>query len=158
MTQTLQMKCNTKNYFFGDLRLPAFCKIKFPSKLSETVLFRGSIKLQIVPVMNQIIHTQLAIKSLQSALLSQFLISLNVVCVNFIHKRRDLRFKVDSKRHIFLKTFHGNFIYIRSFCQKSTEWKLRKIYFLYFVLMSGLGLEYYLPHTSYCTTPTSCQL
>ena len=33
-----------------------------------------------------------------------------VVCVNFIHKCRDLQFKVDSERQIFRETFHGNFI------------------------------------------------
>ena len=32
-----------------------------------------------------------------------------VVCVNFIHKWRDLQFKVDSERQIFWETFHGNF-------------------------------------------------
>ena len=44
-----------------------------------------------------------------------------VVCVNFIHKLRDLQFKVDSERQIFWETFHGNFIYSQSFCQISTE-------------------------------------
>ena len=34
-----------------------------------------------------------------------------VKCVNFIHKWRDLQFKVDSERQIFWETFHGNFIY-----------------------------------------------
>ena len=42
-----------------------------------------------------------------------------VMCVNFIHKWRDLQFKVDSKRQVFCETFHGNFIYSQSFCQKS---------------------------------------
>ena len=32
-----------------------------------------------------------------------------VVCVNFIHKRRDLQFKVDYEGQIFWETFHGNF-------------------------------------------------
>ena len=56
-----------------------------------------------------------------------------VVCVNFIHKWRDLQFKVDSERQIFWETFHGNFIYSRSFCQKSAERKSPKKYFSYFV-------------------------
>ena len=64
-----------------------------------------------------------------------------VVCVNFIHEWRDLQFKVDSERQIFEKLFHGNFIYSQSFCQKSAERKSPKKYFLYFILMSGLGLE-----------------
>ena len=38
-----------------------------------------------------------------------------VVSVNFIHKWRDLQFKVDSERQIFWETFHGNFIYSQSF-------------------------------------------
>ena len=34
-----------------------------------------------------------------------------VVCVNFIHKWRDLQFKVDSERQIFWETFYGNFLF-----------------------------------------------
>ena len=64
-----------------------------------------------------------------------------VVCVNFIHKWRDLQLKVDSERQIFWETFHGNFIYSQSFCQKSAERKSPKKYFSHFILMSGLGLE-----------------
>ena len=37
-----------------------------------------------------------------------------VVCVNFIHKWRDLLFKVDSERQTW-ETFHGNFIYSLKF-------------------------------------------
>ena len=32
-----------------------------------------------------------------------------VVCVNFIHKWRNLQFQVDSEWQIFWETFHGNF-------------------------------------------------
>ena len=67
-----------------------------------------------------------------------------VVCVNFIHKWRDLLFKADSERQIFWifwETFHGNFIYSQSFYQKSAERKSPKKYYSYFVLISGLGLE-----------------
>ena len=67
-----------------------------------------------------------------------------VMCVNFIHKWRDLQFKVDSEWHIFWETFHGNFIHSQSFCRKSAERKSPKKYFSYFVLMSGLGLELWL--------------
>ena len=49
-----------------------------------------------------------------------------VVCVNFILKWRDLQFKVDSERLICWQTFHGNFIYSQSFCQKSPERKSPK--------------------------------
>ena len=34
-----------------------------------------------------------------------------VGCVNFIHKWRDLQFKVNSERQIFSETFHGNSIF-----------------------------------------------
>ena len=46
-----------------------------------------------------------------------------VVCVIFIHKWRDLQFKVDSERQLFWETFNGNFIYSQSFWQKSAERK-----------------------------------
>ena len=65
-----------------------------------------------------------------------------VVCANFIHKWPDLRFKVDSERQTFLRKFSWQFLfYSQSFCQKSAERKSPKKYFLYFILMSGLGLE-----------------
>ena len=38
-----------------------------------------------------------------------------VVCVNFIHKCRDLQFKVDYERQIFWETFHGNFYLLSKF-------------------------------------------
>ena len=41
----------------------------------------------------------------------------------------------------FGKLFMAIFIYSQSFCQKSAERNSSKRYFLYFVLMSGLGLE-----------------
>ena len=34
------------------------------------------------------------------------------MCVNFIHKRRDLQLKVESERQIFWETFHGYFIFL----------------------------------------------
>ena len=37
-----------------------------------------------------------------------------VVCVNFIHKWRDLQFKVNSERQNFWETFDGNFIFARN--------------------------------------------
>ena len=67
-----------------------------------------------------------------------------VVCVNFIHKWRDLQFKVDSERQFFLEKLFMAFNYSQSFCQKSAERKSPKKYFSYFVLMSGLGLECWL--------------
>ena len=57
-----------------------------------------------------------------------------VVCVNFIHKWRDLQFNVDSEWQ--------TFFYFQSFCQKSAERKSPKKYFSYFVLISGLGFVY----------------
>ena len=44
-----------------------------------------------------------------------------MLCVNFIHKWQDLQFKVYSEQQIFWETFHGNFIYSQSFCQKSAD-------------------------------------
>ena len=64
-----------------------------------------------------------------------------VACIKFIHKWRDLQFKVLSERQIFLKTFRGNFIYSQNIYQKSAKRKSLKKYFSYFVLMCGLGLE-----------------
>ena len=53
-----------------------------------------------------------------------------VVCVNFIHKRRDRQFKVYYEQQIFLRNFSWQcFIYSKSFCQKSTESKSPKKYF-----------------------------
>ena len=53
-----------------------------------------------------------------------------IVCFNFLHKwRGDLKFKVDSEWQIFWETFHRNFIYSQSFCQKSVERKSLKKYF-----------------------------
>ena len=63
-----------------------------------------------------------------------------VVCVNFIHKRRDLQFYSRLRAtDFFLKLFMAIF-FTQRFCQKSDEWKAPKKYFSYFVLMSGLGL------------------
>ena len=38
-----------------------------------------------------------------------------VVCVNFIHKWRDLQFKDDSEWHIFGEIFHGSFYLLSEF-------------------------------------------
>ena len=59
------------------------------------------------------------------------------VWVNFIYKWRDLQFTVNSERQIFCETFHGNFIYSQSFCQKPAERKPPKKYFSWqFYLLS----------------------
>ena len=53
-----------------------------------------------------------------------------VVFVNFIRKWWDSHFKDDTKRQMFLKTFHGNFVYTTeflpeiSFCWKCLTWDL----------------------------------
>ena len=54
-------------------------------------------------------------------------------CVNFIRKRRELQFNVDSERQISEKVFHGRFISSQNFCQKSAERKSTKKYFSYFI-------------------------
>ena len=48
-------------------------------------------------------------------------------CVNFIHEWRNLHFNVDSERQIFGETFHGNFIYSRSLCQRHSPKKYFRI-------------------------------
>ena len=54
-----------------------------------------------------------------------------VVCVNFLHKWRDLQFKVFER---FLeKLFMAIFIYSQIFCQKPAERKSPQKYFSYFV-------------------------
>ena len=83
-----------------------------------------------------------------------------VVCINFIHKWRDLHFKVDTEQQIFEKLSWQLFIYSQRFCQTSADRKSPKKYFRIFVLMSDLGFElvpYGLisQHTAYQTTATS---
>ena len=52
------------------------------------------------------------------------------VCINFIDKWRDLQFKVDSKRQIFLRNFSWQFCFdSQSICQESAESKSQKIFF-----------------------------
>ena len=53
----------------------------------------------------------------------------HVVCIHFIHEWQGLQIKVDSKLQIFEKLFLGNFIYPRSFHQKSADRKSPKKYF-----------------------------
>ena len=65
--------------------------------------------------------------------------------VNFIHKwRGTYSLKSTPKDKFFEKLFMAVLIYSQSFCQKSAERKSPKKYFLYFVLISGLGLESWL--------------
>ena len=64
-----------------------------------------------------------------------------IVCVNFIHKWRDLQFKVDSERQIFWETFHGSFNLLSEFLPEIC-WEEISVEILFiFLLMSGLGLE-----------------
>ena len=104
--------------------------------------------IKIIPIIcERNVHTYIhkcPLKPHQSGLLTWFLTSLYVVCVDFIHKWQDLQFKVDSKRQDFCENFHGNYIYSQSFCQKSIERKLSKEYFLYFGFMCGLGFKSWL--------------
>ena len=65
-----------------------------------------------------------------------------VVCANFIHKWRDLQIKVYSERQIFWETFHCSFYLLLEFLPEICwEEIAEKILFLYFILISGLGLE-----------------
>ena len=68
-----------------------------------------------------------------------------VVCVNFIHKWRDLQLNVDSELQIFFKKLVMTILFtLKVFGQKSEKKKLPKKYFLYFVLMSSLSIESWL--------------
>ena len=58
-----------------------------------------------------------------------------VVCVNFIHKWRDLQFKVGSERPIFLRNFSWQFYLLSEFLLRGNR------RFLYFVSMPGLGMR-----------------
>ena len=59
-----------------------------------------------------------------------------VVCVNFIHKCRDLQFKVDSEQQIFWKRFHGNFyLILRVFARNLlTDKRRRNTYKIWLVV------------------------
>ena len=50
------------------------------------------------------------------------------MCVNFLHKWRDLQFKIDCERQLFMAISS----FSPSFCQKSAERKSPKKYFSYF--------------------------
>ena len=70
-----------------------------------------------------------------------------VVCVNFILRRWNLQFKVNSERQIFSRNFSWQFYFnTQSFCQKPLEIKSPKKYLFHiFVLISNLGYELW-PH------------
>ena len=56
-----------------------------------------------------------------------------VVCVNFIHIRRDLQFKVDTERQIFCETFHGSFNLLSEFLPEICwEEIAKKILFVFY--------------------------
>ena len=65
----------------------------------------------------------------------------HAVNVNFIRERRELQFNVDSEQQIFWDTFHGNFIYSQSFCQKSARGSRRRNIFLYFIFDDWPGVR-----------------
>ena len=119
----------------------------FPDKaaISHAIVFKGSINFMVYDVrpayfiLNHLhrlipqpevhwsflynIHTYI-LGSLQPLIRIIDLVSHTtyVVCVNFIHKWRDLQFKVDSERQIFFRNLSWQFlIYSHSFCQKSAE-------------------------------------
>ena len=82
-----------------------------------------------------------------------------VVCVNFIHKWRDLLFKVDSKRQIFWETFHGSFKLLSEFITEICwEEIAEEILFVFrFDVWPGtrtLAFRLISRHTNYYTTAT----
>ena len=69
-----------------------------------------------------------------------------VVCVNFIHKWRDLQSKVDSERRIFWEIFHGKFLFtLRVFAKNllrgNRRWSTFRIFFLCLAWDSNLGFS-----------------
>ena len=89
---------------------------------------------------------------------SQFLTPL-MLCVLILYMSGGTySLKSTPNDRFFEKLFHGHFIYSQSFCQKSAEGKSPKKYFLYFVLMSGLGLEPCLYVQQANTLPTRLRL
>ena len=76
-----------------------------------------------------------------------------VVCVNFIHKRRDLQFKVDSERQIFLRNFSWQFYFtLRVFARNQLRGNRRRNTFrIYFDVWPGartLAFRLISQHTS----------
>ena len=68
-----------------------------------------------VPGINAYIHTYIFGLSNPSVRIIDLVAhAIYVVCVNFIHKRRDLQCKADSERQI-SETFHGNFYLLSEF-------------------------------------------
>ena len=65
----------------------------------------------------------------------------NVACVNFIHKGRDLQFKVDSERQNFQKLIMATLFTIRVLARNLLRRNRQRNTFCILFLMSGLGLE-----------------
>ena len=64
-----------------------------------------------------------------------------VVCINFIHKWRDLQFKVDSVDRFFEKPFMAILFTLRVFTRSLLRGNRQRNIFCIFVFMTGLGLE-----------------
>ena len=61
-----------------------------------------------------------------------------VVCVNFIHKWRDLEFKVDSERQIFLRNFSCQFLLLSKFLPEIWWEEIAEEIFFHISLNRGL--------------------
>ena len=71
----------------------------------------------------------------------------SLVCINFIHKWRDLQFNIDCKRTNFWATFQDNFICSQSYCQNTAERKSPKE--IFFHVMSNKSTLYLLDHDDF---------
>ena len=110
---------------------PEKCTLNIPKYTQKTTLYRIQTHTYIIG------HYNPSVKIIDLVSHTTY-----VVCVIFcIRKRRVVQFKVDSERQIFEKLLMAIVIYSQNYCQKSAERKSPKKYFLYFVLISGLGLE-----------------
>ena len=81
------------------------------------------------------------------------------MCVNFIHKWRDLQFKVDSEWQIFWETYHGKFYLLSEFLPEICwEEIAEEILFVFcFDVWPGvrtLAFRLISQHTTYQTTAT----
>ena len=65
-----------------------------------------------------------------------------IVCVNFIHKWRNLQFKVDSERQIFWETFNGSFNLLSEFLPEICWEDVTEEIFSFWCLTWGLNRSF----------------
>ena len=93
-------------YFFCNIRLPLWA-----APFCIDWLVECNLHVEVFPVIHTYIigHYNPSVRIIDRVSHTTY-----VVCVNFIHKWRQLQFKGDSERQIFRETFHGNFYLLPS--------------------------------------------